>query len=464
MRSGASSFWHPFADMSVVAGHDFVIASGRGAHVTDETGRDYLDATAGLWYCNIGHGRAEIGEAVARQMSSIASYSNFGDMTTRPTLELADRLTGLAPMAGAKVFFTSGGSDAVDTAVKLVRRYWNLAGESQRTVIITRDRSYHGMHMAGTSLAGIPANRDGYGPLDTGVARVAWDDADALAELIDDLGRDNVAAFFCEPVIGAGGVYPPPPGYLAAVREVCRERGVLFVADEVITGYGRTGRMFASEGLDPDLVLTAKGLTSGYLPMGAVLVGALVARPFWDSPGSFWRHGYTYSGHASAAAAAMANLDIIEGEELIPRVAGLQLALTAALVPLRDHAWVSDVRSGVGLLAAVTVAPEILAGDATVMPRLIAGLRERGILTRGLADGSVQISPAFVITRDELNTLASAIDGALVDLGSTRTDSATGATRAAGRDLLPDVTSDETGGFGSLDDRLRADVPPHHGS
>ena len=170
------------------------------------------------------------------------------------------------------------------------------------------------------------------------------------------------------------------------MREVCRERGVLFVADEVITGYGRTGRMFASEGLDPDLVLTAKGLTSGYLPMGAVLVGAQVARPFWESPGSFWRHGYTYSGHASAAAAAMANLDIIEGEELIPRVAGLQLSLTAALVPLRDHAWVSDVRSGVGLLAAVTVAPEILAGDAdgdATPHRRPAGARHPDSRTRG---------------------------------------------------------------------------------
>jgi putrescine aminotransferase len=461
MRSGASSFWHPFADMSVVAGHDFVIESGRGSHVTGEDGREYLDATAGLWYCNIGHGRPEIGEAVARQMSSIAAYSNFGDIATRPTLDLADRLAAMAPMPEARVFFTSGGSDAVDTAVKLVRRYWHLAGQPERTVIVTRDRAYHGMHMAGTSLAGIPANRDGYGPLDTGVAQVAWDDPAALAERIDALGAGTVAAFFCEPVIGAGGVYPPPPGYLDAVREVCRQRGVLFVADEVITGYGRTGRMFASDGLEPDLVLTAKGLTSGYLPMGAVLVGAEVARPFWEEPGTLWRHGYTYSGHASAAAAAMANLDVIEAEDLVARVAGLELSLTAALVPLRSHAWVSDVRSGVGLLAAVTIDPQVLAADATAMPRLITALRERGVLTRGLADGSLQISPPFVVTRDELHVLAHAIDDALAVLGSTR---AAAATSDAGRDLVPDVTSDEAGGFGSLDERLLADVPPHHGS
>ena len=461
MSSGhPSAFWHPFADMSAVAGHDLVIASGRGVHLTAEDGREFLDASAALWYCNVGHGRAEIADAVMRQMSSLASYSNFGDLATRSTLELADRLASLAPMADAKVFFTSGGSDAVDTAVKIVRRYWSLVGQPERTTIITRERSYHGMHMAGTSLAGIAANRDGYGPLDAGVANVPWDDPEALAARIDELGSHTVAAFFCEPVIGAGGVYPPPEGYLARVRDICRERGVLFVVDEVITGYGRTGRMFASEGLEPDVVLTAKGLTSGYLPMGAVLVAGSVAQPFWTTPGFLWRHGYTYSGHASAAAAAMANLDIIEAESLVDRVAGLQLSLTAALVGLRDHSWVSDVRSGVGLLAAVTVDPAVLASDPTVMPRVIAGMRDRGVLTRGLADGSVQISPPFVITREELNRIANVIDESLTAAGSHR------APRAAqdARDVLPDVTGDELGGFGSSDARLLADVPPHHGT
>ena len=460
MASGQpSAFWHPFADMSAVAGRDFVIASGDGAYVTTEDGRIFLDASAALWYCNVGHGRREIADAVMRQMSSIAAYSNFGDMATRPTLDLADRLSSLAPMPDAKVFFTSGGSDAVDTAVKIVRRYWHLQGEPERTIIITRERSYHGMHMAGTSLAGIPANRVGYGPLDPGVVNVPWDDAAALAATIDEFGASSVAAFFCEPVIGAGGVYPAPPGYLEAVRAICRERGVLFVADEVISGYGRTGRMFASQGLDPDLVLTAKGLTSGYLPMGAVLVAGRVAAPFWQTPGLLWRHGYTYSGHASAAAAASANLDIIEREGLVERVAGLQLALTAALVPLRSHDWVVDVRSGGGLLGAVTIDPEVLAADPTVMPRVIGSMREHGVLTRGLADGSIQVSPPFVVTREELGRIADAIDAGLTAAGSTRR--ATAATDA--HDLMPVVTSDEAGGFDSLDARLLADVPPHHG-
>ncbi len=453
-----TSFWHPFADMSAVSGHELLLESGDGAWVRSVDGRDFYDVTAGLWYCNVGHGRAEIADAVARQLTSLASYSSFGDLATPVTMDLADRIAGIAPMPDAKVFFTSGGSDSVDTAFKLVRHYWQVVGQPERTVVITRDRAYHGMHFGGTSLAGIPANRQGYGPLEPGIVNVPWDDAEALAATIDEIGADRVAAFYCEPVIGAGGVYPPPPGYLARVREICRERGVEFIADEVSTGFGRTGQWFASAGLDPDLVLTAKGLTSGYVPMGAVLVGERVAEPFWKHGGHLWRHGYTYSGHAGAAAAAMVNLDLIEQESLVEHVSSLELALTAALVDLRDHSWVREVRSGVGLLAAVTLTPEVLAVSSS-MPELLAALRERGFLTRALADGSLQISPSFVTTRDELMSLGRAIDESLTAVGSVRDARSSGSVP-----LLPDITSDEAGGFGSSDARLLAEVPPHHGS
>lgn len=448
------AFWHPFADMATVAGHELVIVRGEGSTVVADDGRTFLDATAALWYCNVGHGRAEIADAVRAQMAEIASYSCFGEYVTQPTLDIADRLASLAPMADARVFLTSGGSDSVDTAVKMVRRHWSVQGQTERSVIVTRTQSYHGMHLAGTSLAGIEANRTGHGPLDGDVVNVPWDDAEALAEAIDGLGAHRVAAFFCEPVLGAGGVRVPPPGYLARVREVCRQRGVLFVADEVISGYGRTGRMFASADLEPDLVLTAKGLTSGYLPMGAVLVAGAVAEPIWH--GGVWRHGYTYSGHASAAAAAMANLDIIEREHLVERVADHALTLAAALAPLRGHAWVSEVRAGTGLLAAVQIAPEVLADDPTAMGRLTAAIRERGVLTRPLIDGSLQISPPFVMTRDEKARCGSAIDEALGALGSTRKPT-------PDVELLPAVTTDEAGGFESSDARLLAEVPPHHG-
>ena len=455
-----SAMWHPFADMSAVAGHDFVITSGQGAHVTAADGRTYLDSTAALWYCNVGHGRTEIADAAAAQMRAIASYSSFGDYATQPTLELADRLAALSGLTDAKVFFTSGGSDAVDTALKMVSRYWSLLGEPKRTRIIARHRSYHGMHVAGTSLGGIPANRDGHGEPDPKIQNVAWDDAEALALAIDEIGSENVAAFFCEPVIGAGGVYPPPDGYLARVRDICKERGVLLVADEVICGYGRTGTMFASQRWDmqPDLVLTAKGLTSGYLPMGAVLVSGHIAEPFWNTPGLVWRHGYTYSGHATAAVVASVNLDIIEREQLVERVADLAPVLSAVLNPLAGHSHVADVRT-IGLLGAVQLRPEIIKEDPTIGARLVRAARSRGVLTRLLADGGLQVSPPFVITREDLHAMGRAFDESLGEVGSTRAkpDQLTA-------DLLPDITSDESGGFASSDSRLLAEVPPHHGA
>ncbi|MDH4353264.1 MAG: aminotransferase class III-fold pyridoxal phosphate-dependent enzyme, partial [Actinomycetota bacterium] len=221
-----TALWHPFADMAeVAAAGELVLRSGDGQYVVDEEGRRYLDVTAGLWFANVGHGRREIADAVGRQAATLAAHSVFGDLANRPALDLAERVASLAPVADSKVFFTSGGSDSVDTAAKLVRRFWQVKGEVQRTAIITRDRAYHGMHWGGTALSGIGPNKDGYGEVVDDVAHVAWDDAGALADTIDALGSDRVAAFFCEPVIGAGGVYAAGEEYLRAAREVCRERG-----------------------------------------------------------------------------------------------------------------------------------------------------------------------------------------------------------------------------------------------
>ncbi len=447
--------WHPFADMAAVsASGELVIDRGEGAYVFDEGGRRYLDASAGLWFCNVGHGRAELGEAAAAQMRRLASYSTFGDLATRPALDLAQRLDALAPMDDARIFFTSGGSDSVDTAVKLVRRYWAECGEPSRTVIVTREHAYHGMHLAGTSLAGIEANRAGHGDLDPAVVQVPWDDADALEALLG--ARSDIAAFFCEPIIGAGGVYAPPGDYLARVRDVCRRRGVLFVADEVICGYGRAGAMFASErwALDPDVLLSAKGITSGYIPLGAVLVSGRVAAPFWTSgPASvMWRHGYTYSAHATACAVAMANLDILEREGLVARADALQYRLAEALRPLAAYDVVSEVRAGVGVLAAVDYTPDAKA--AGVPARVLAGLRERGVLTRNLASGALQVSPSFVIDDAGIELLGAAVGESLSAAGGVR-------ARVQPSGLLPDITSDE--GVDPYDDRHYLEqVPPHH--
>jgi adenosylmethionine-8-amino-7-oxononanoate aminotransferase len=413
-----TTFWHPFADMAALeSAGELTIVRGEGSHVWDADGTRYLDATAGLWFANVGHGRAEIADAASAQMRRLAAYHTFGDLTNEPTAALTDRVASLAPMADAKVFLTSGGSDSVDTATKMVRRFWTLTGQPERTVLIRREKAYHGMHTAGTSLAGIPANADGYGPLLHEVVEVPWDDADALYETIDGLGEGRVAGFFCEPVIGAGGVYPAPPGYLEKARGICRDLGVLFIADEVITGFGRCGAWFASErfGLEPDLVTCAKGITSGYLPLGAVLVAPTVWEPFWREGAGMFRHGYTYSGHATVSAAALANLDIIEREGLVRRAAELEGTLATGLGSLTDHPLVTEVRGGVGVLGAVQLDPA-RAADPAWHARILPALRARGIMGRVLSGGALQISPPLVLTDDEVQELVGGVRAALDDL------------------------------------------------
>ena len=415
-----TSYWHPFADGAAVqAAGELSIVRAEGSHIWDADGRRYLDATASLWYCNVGHGRAEIGAAVAEQMRELESYSTFQDLTNPAVSALADRVAAIAPMADAKVFLTSGGSDSIDTATKMVRRYWQLLGQPERTILVRRERAYHGMHVGGTSLAGIPSNEAGYGPLLPDVEEVAWDDAGALRATIERLGADRVAAFFCEPVIGAGGVYAPPPGYLEEARAICRETGVLFVADEVITGFGRTGEWFASTrwGLDPDLVTCAKGITSGYLPLGAVLVAPSVWGPFFAEGAGMFRHGYTYSGHAAVAAAALANLDLMVRDDILARAVELEAHLAEGLRPLADHKLVSEVRAGTGVLAAVQLDPERLRADAGLVGRVVPACRANGIMTRVLATGAIQISPPLVLVDDEVDELAAGLGAALDEIG-----------------------------------------------
>ena len=404
-----TSFWHPFADMAaVVANGATILERGEGAYVWDSEGRRYLDATASLWYCNVGWGRSEIADAAAAQLTALPAYSTFGDLSNRPAEELSERVASLAPVQNSKVFLTSGGSDSIDTATKMARRYWQLVGQPERTVLIRRTKAYHGMHTAGTSLAGIPANASGHGELIEDVAEVDWDSVEALRTAIDEIGSDKVAAFYCEPVIGAGGVFPPPDGYLGAAREVCRDTGVLFVADEVITGFGRCGDWFASTRwqLEPDILTCAKGITSGYLPMGGVLVAPRVWGPFWAEGAGLWRHGYTYSGHAAVAAAALANLAIMEREDLPGRALQLEKDLAEALAPLSDHLLVAEVRAGAGVLGAVQLEPELVAADPTIAVRVGMGARDAGVFVRPLVDGAIAVSPPLVVTTEDLEVLS----------------------------------------------------------
>jgi adenosylmethionine-8-amino-7-oxononanoate aminotransferase len=418
-----SKLWHGFADMHSVASSELVIRSGRGVVITDVAGREYLDATASLWYCNVGFGRTEIAERVARQLERLSAYSNFGAFATESTVALADRLAQLSPLPDTVVFLGSGGSDAVDTAAKLARRYWDLMGRPERRVIVSREHSYHGMHGWGTSLAGIPSNKAGYGGafIDE-VVQVGASDTEALGALFEQRGRE-IAAFIGEPVIGAGGVIPPEPHYWAEVNRLCREHDVLLIADEVITAFGRVGEWFGSTryGIDADMITFAKGVSSGYLPIGGVLVAKRVRAPFWDEPvaGAVFRHGYTYGGHAAAAEAAMANLDIVEREDLIARVRELEPILDRTVRRLADAPLVGEIRT-VGLTAAVALRSDLVAADPALADKVAAASIRHGVATRSLRGHAIQLSPAFVISEAQLEAIVDGFRRALEEVAAAR--------------------------------------------
>ncbi|XP_021300498.1 uncharacterized protein LOC110428900 [Herrania umbratica] len=348
-------------------------------------------------------------------MAKLEAYSCFADIANRPALELADRLAALAPVDDAKVFFGSGGADAIDTAVKLARGYWQAHGEPERTHVISRETGYHGTHGYGTSITGIPPNREGWGVLAGENTVAPLHDLDGVEKVFAEVGPERVAAVVLEPVTGAGGVHLPSEGYLEGVAELCRLHGALLVVDSVICGFGRLGTWFGIErfGVRPDMITFAKGVTSGYLPLGGVVVAGRVAAPWWTTPGErTLRHGPTYSGHPTCCAVGLATLDIYEREGLIPRGEELETPLLEALAPLASHPLVHEVRAGFGLLAAVELEPEVLAAVPDAPNKLLAGARAAGVLVRGLGRG-VAVSPPLIVEREHLDLLAEGIRAGL---------------------------------------------------
>jgi len=394
---------------------ELVIDRGQDVWVWDATGRRYLDATASLWYANVGHGRPEIAEAIAQQVTRLEAYSAFGDLSNEPARMLADQLAALAPMPDARVFLGSGGGDGIDTAAKLARRYWHESGHPERDRLIVRANAYHGTHGYGTSLAGISANRVSWGPLLPEVSVIEWDSLDALRDEIDRVGVDRVAAIFLEPVIGAGGVYPPPRGYIEGVAALCRETGMLLVCDAVICGFGRLGTWFGIErwGIEPDLIVFAKGVSSGYLPLGGVVASGRVADPFWKAPGGpVFRHGTTWAAHPVCCAAALANLRVLRRDQLLERGRDLENALFAAMSRLADHDLVVEVRGGCGLLAAAELRPEASPVALTM------AARKHGVLLRALGS-AVAVSPPLTVTTDHFELITDAVFAALDELALT---------------------------------------------
>jgi adenosylmethionine-8-amino-7-oxononanoate aminotransferase len=308
------------------------------------------------------------------------------------------------------VFLTSGGGDSIDTAAKLARRYWHELGKPERTVLISRTQGYHGTHGFGTAIGGIAANRVGFGP-QVESEQVAFDSLDALAQAIERIGAEHVAAFFIEPVIGAGGVHPPVAGYIEGVAELCRRNDVLLVVDAVICGFGRLGTWFGIErwNVVPDMIAFAKGVTSGYLPLGGVIISERIAEPFWSAPGGpVFRHGATYAGHATCAAAALANIELLERDELLARGQTMEQPLLDALRGLADHSAAGSVRGGIGTLGAVDLEPELLARDPAALGRLTAAAREAGVLVRQLGSG-VAVSPPLTATPEHFELIAQAL-------------------------------------------------------
>lgn len=407
------ALWPAQAHVPSVIGRQLVIDRGEGSYVFTTDGRRLFDGTAGLWHANVGHSHPELAEAAFEQMNQLETYHIFARFSNDKALALGERLAQLAPIERAKVILNSGGSDAIDVACKLARRHWQREGRTSKRIILSREFSYHGLHAYGTSIAGLDFNREGYGTesLVPDTARVPFDDATALERTIAELGAENIAAFVTEPIQGTGGVNPPAPGYLEAVQRLCRDNDILLILDEVITGFGRTGEMFAAEryGLDADMVTFAKGVTSGYAPLGGVLVAPRIWEPFYvDSPDTpIFRHGATYAGHTTAAAVALRHLDILERDQLVPRVRELEIVLQDELAALAGRqSAVVDVRSA-GLLGGVALA-EHLAVD-----RVADQIIELGFISRPLRGNTLQVSPPFIVSEDELRTFIGAIEQAI---------------------------------------------------
>lgn len=397
---------HPFASPARRESEFVEIVGGEGAIVRDAGGREYIDALASLWYCQIGHGRAEIRDAVVEQMTALAAYSTFDPFTNGPAARLAELIAGLAPLDEPRVFFGASGSEAIDTALKLARLTFQLRDDEARQVVVKRTHGYHGTNFGGTSAQGITANRQGWGDLVPHFVEVPDDDIEAMASVFAEHG-ERIAAVLTEPVQGAGGVRLPPEGYLAGARRLCDQYGALLIFDEVICGFGRTGEWFGSQTFDvvPDMFTFAKGVTSGYLPLSGVVVGRAVCDTL-EAMNGMLRTGYTYSGHPTCAAAAIRNIEIIRDDDLVGRARHLEKLLGGGLRALGADGLIREAR-GVGGLWAADVGERATA----VRDRLF----ERGVIVRAVGD-VVALCPPLVITDEQVSEVLDRLADACADV------------------------------------------------
>jgi putrescine aminotransferase len=417
-----------------------ILESGAGAYLRDADGRVLLDGFAGLWCVNVGYGHESIVRAAAEQMSKLPYATGYFHFGCEPTIRLAQKIAELAPGDLDHVFFTLGGSDAVDTAMRFIRYYFNITGRPHKKHVIALDKGYHGSTSTGAGITGlasfhknfdvpltaqhhIPAPYPYRAPNPDPEAVISAS-VTALTEKVNQLGADNVAAFFCEPVQGSGGVIVPPKGWLATMRQACRDLGILFVADEVITGFGRTGPLFACEheNVVPDIMTVAKGLTSGYSPMGAVLLSKQIYRTIADNtaPDDVVGHGFTYSGHPVSAAVGLEVIRLYLEGGILANGKKVGAYFEKRLAEFANHPLVGDVRSK-GLLAAVELVtckktkrkPDAGLGLSAMLAK--TGYQNR-LIFRAFADGTVGFAPPLCCTQDDIDLLIERFDKTLNDV------------------------------------------------
>jgi len=428
--------WMHFTRMGAYAEHEVpIIVRGEGCYVYDEHGKRYLDGLAALFCVNAGHGRAELAEAAARQAKELAFYINWS-YAHPPAIELAARIASLAPYDLNRVFFTSGGSEAVESAWKLARNFHKMQGEGTRTKLIARELAYHGTSLGALAATGLTGLRAQFEPLTPGGCHVPntndyrwpagrdplWA-ADAIEERILFESPETVAAVILEPVQNAGGCFVPQEGYFDRVREICDRHGVLLISDEVICSWGRLGHWFGCEryGYRPDIVTTAKGLTSAYAPMGAVIVADRIAEPFMSGK-SMFAHGFTFGGHPVAAAVALANIDVFEREDLCAHVLAKEGEFRQRLESLRDIPIVGDVR-GAGFFQAIELVKDRETKESftseeseDLLRNFLSGeLYRQGLICRAddRGDPVVQLSPPLIADSEQFEEIETILRSAL---------------------------------------------------
>ena len=416
-------FLHPTSSIvqQQADGPAFIFKEGRGIYLTDVTGRKVMDGMSSLWNVNVGHGREEIAQVAKEQMETLAFSSCFSTFSNEPAIRLAAKLAAIAPGDLQAVFFTSGGSESNDTAFKLARHYWILKGQPNRQKIISRKFSYHGVAMGATSATGLKPFRDFNTTVSPDFYHIEHTSAEALRTIIEQEGAETIAAFITEPIQGAGGVNLPPDGYLQKVRKICDEYGILMIADEVITGFGRTGKLFGMEhyGVVPDMMCFAKGVTSGYAQLGGVMLTGRLHEDFKRLSKDTLMHGYTYSGHPTACSVALKNIEIIERENLTEnaRIMGEELLKGFRYLQLK-HEMIGDVRA-LGLIGGISFVKDKATGErfeTPLSPKIASEAAKRGLILRTVIfdQDSLVFAPPLIITKEEIETMITILDEGLM--------------------------------------------------